>query len=259
MTPRGMPDWQVAGSYPRPDDLDGRGWAWQFLRRNPRYREAHAGLRHDLLDAARRGALPRHAPIGRIARYDPPALDGESLEQYESRMHFLGRTQWSSTPIEDALGADFGVECIVDPSLAQAPDALVFLNEVNVVVYGGGNRHLGDDRAVLAMDAAWDAWAKFDCRVPIEPQLRRIREALMARQWSLAQEGVEVTESKPRRDMLPMYLRLLDADAAGATVSAMASVLYPRQNDVYDRVRSQLKAAKEMRDHGYRLLWLTVG
>jgi hypothetical protein len=36
----GVPDWCDATAYPQPDDLPGRLWRWEFIRRMPDYRDA---------------------------------------------------------------------------------------------------------------------------------------------------------------------------------------------------------------------------
>src|SRR5579863_2611582 len=59
------PDWRDPASYDDTRDLTREGWAWEFLRRNPKYRRAwneHAG----------RGAITIRALTGNVDVIDSP-------------------------------------------------------------------------------------------------------------------------------------------------------------------------------------------
>ena len=60
----------------------------------------------------------------------------------------------------------------------------------------------------------------------------------------------KAAEKQPRWKMFPLYLRALDAEAAGILRTAAAKLLFPEQTDVYPEycgskhVRNALNAAK---------------
>lgn len=90
-------------------------------------------------------------------------------------------------------------------------------------------------------------------RGPVEPQIEFVRWVLnRVRCWL-----VDIDPPRLQRQLFGEYLRLLDARDDGASYQTLAKQLYPRDDGAGERVRKRLKAARALRDSGYRdiLLW----
>ncbi len=74
-------------------------------------------------------------------------------------------------------------------------------------------------------------------------------------------EGL-ISADNPRNHVsnFPLYLRVLDGETSGASVSDMASVIYPHLPNDYPEfkakqtARNHLSAAEKLRDSDYRVL-----
>jgi Proteobacterial transcriptional regulator-like domain len=94
----------------------------------------------------------------------------------------------------------------------------------------------------------------FDMTRPIKPQLERVKMALVT-----ASKDQENRNSEFHRHTRSYrkYLRLLDAEIAGATWSQIAKELYPHLSDAYPnrpgrrQGRSDFKIAKRLRDEDF--------
>lgn len=114
-------------------------------------------------------------------------------------------------------------------------------------VKGGGSRNvrLADHEVAYV----------FDLSKPLEPQIINIRKQVDSTQkrW-LKKTGSTLEPVRARTDKYVIYLRILDADDAGALDKEIGSVLY--QNLSGDQLRDTLRkhrdAARSLRDGGYR-------
>lgn len=112
-----------------------------------------------------------------------------------------------------------------------------------------------------------DIVVRFNPGCPIGPQLDAAKALLESEQLALRRRG-EIAPTEHRKlvsgaDKYRLYLRLLDAEVAGASRARMAEVLFahmPNKHPEYHgnrAVRDSLKAAKKLRDGEYRNLPLT--
>lgn len=135
----GKPDWRNPDDYPDEETSTTR-WAWEFLRRNSRYREAWRrfeaiadGLRGQYEAAAREtygfAECESVAPefIMEIAwvrndeaatSYDPPRLESETAAEWLVRVG-----SGVHGPLDRALGSLWGLERLIDPALPLPPFA----------------------------------------------------------------------------------------------------------------------------------------
>jgi len=102
---------------------------------------------------------------------------------------------------------------------------------------------------------------RFALEHPLAPQLAAAEQLLKTERDRLAeQKQIEPVTTRNRARLYQTYLRVLDAEASGATIQEIAETLFPdRPNDYPDRtgdqaVRDALEAAKKLRDGGYRNL-----
>lgn len=75
-----QPDWRNADDYSYLDELDLKGWAWEFLRRGKKYRQAYAPFR--ARQAQEGDAWRQKQPV---VLYEPKKLAGESDAAWEQR------------------------------------------------------------------------------------------------------------------------------------------------------------------------------
>lgn len=91
---------------------------------------------------------------------------------------------------------------------------------------------------------------EFDIDTPLDPQLERARHMLNAQQQK---RFPELKRGRNQVQKFPLYLRVLDATAVGASVREMAEVFATQVPDLDERtVRNWKMRAIKLRDGGYR-------
>ena len=88
----------------------------------------------------------------------------------------------------------------------------------------------------------------FDLARPLREQLEMAAESFKQHQRVFVRNGWPSASPKNHIRHYPTYLRLLDAEAAGATQREMGQVLFSKLADPTKRAKDALKAAKAMRD-----------
>ena len=193
-----MPNWTLASDYDFVGQLDATGWCWQFMRRNPAYRE-------DFAEASK----PYHI------FYDPPLLEGESLLEYVERtgnedpspadMHFARK--WAQlVPMQD-------------PDVDSPP---AFVLEFP--------RNVGYDEALQYFERPTDIAPivprepflvmVFRSDRPVKPQVAQAERLL-----SNVHDGGYPKSASVQSKVWPTYLRLLDALEAGAEPSQIKDTI----------------------------------
>lgn len=94
----------------------------------------------------------------------------------------------------------------------------------------------------------------FDLGKPLEPQIELARMMLRDSQKTIF--GKVVPVPRPRRTQFPVYVRLLDAKAAGETLGEMARVLFSGHVDSRRSAKRALKSAEDQAASGYQDLLL---
>jgi hypothetical protein len=253
------PDWREAAEYPDPNSTTATQWAWEFLRRNPAYREeftiALAENNNDaILALGRKWGLT----FGAV----DPELRLPSLWVY----------------VEDLSGT--GQQVKITPAVAFANSTV----EVLAPRHPAGDELFPDSSPSLAAPT-WQPEHHnklaivFDLNRPIKAQLKQasdilnsgrtfptIRQIERARGTKLsARERKLVLWSRKRHrrralkgstklrfDKFQTYLRLLDAKTAGATMDQMVTTIIPPRSDKRKTAALWLKSAEKLRDSGYR-------
>src|SRR5471032_1159680 len=221
-------NWRNASEYDFGSDYPARGWAWEFLRRNPEYREDWEKVK---------------ALLGELGREYPSLTSDEWGE--------LTRNANLHRSIID--GAKYWGLDIVFPN----PEQPYHDSTQNWTKVG---------RRVLSLGPAWDMWDNveyealaFDLSLPIDGQIAAAKAHLEDVQKERVEEGrLELAlAGRKRLDIYPNYLRALDAEAEGAKLEEIASALLPHvDNPTPDRPASKtisnwLTAGKKLRDDGY--------
>jgi hypothetical protein len=239
-----VPDWRNPEDYGFTDSLTLDQWAWQFLRRNPKYVEDWREILLTFLEFIRdhgtdeasryfcQGGTTDHrgedfcvctvrlrdrfGKWGTAGYYNPETDD-------PTRLAFLQQLLPRSHPAPAAVYSEEDIEKLgIDPRRVTVP--LDFPEVVHV----------------------------FDLSRPIKPQVESVGRTLQAQQrWWTEDLGGAVKATRRRKSKWPLYLRALDASSAGATYEEMAEVFFPLEDpdsDVYHlrQVDNHLQQARRL-------------
>jgi hypothetical protein len=252
----GLPDWHDAGQYPDHRVVHILVWAWEFLRRWPKYRAFWCDEVLPLLQ--RRAALPQRVEQLLAQQLneqetrefvdDLSDLPPEELKEYAARLSGGPRIVSPPAPELVPLGgarvkslaaqSRFGLWNAFDPRERECAAFVAGPTEVHA---GQINR----DPHKMTIE--------FDTRLPIKLQLKNAEDWLSTRQRRLK---LRSTEPRPRVDLYAGYLRVLDAKEAAAGDRQIAEVLFPRltERSGVQRVKNSYRAGRKLRDGGYRQL-----
>ncbi|MFZ5659568.1 MAG: DNA -binding domain-containing protein [Pseudomonadota bacterium] len=253
--PTWIPDWTDQSKYPSHHLLS--YWAWEFLRRNAGYQNDYKAFSSlpDAIDNNTTGKWKGSLREPLHCFYcNPAAMPGETVEEYLIRN---AHEDWQAIPMADYLCSKWGISPVphdpsndnpfaLGPGFEEYRPPIVDYSDEGLVPTESG------EIAVL-FNLAW----------PIEDQLEAAKEALLERRktWEQLAGFKRRRQARERSSSYKTYLRLLDAELTGASVSDMADVLFPHIRNIYpdfsanDRVKKSLQAARRMRDSGYRALW----
>jgi len=219
-----MNDWAALANYKKKRTR--AGWAWEFMRRNPKYRADFQKLSQKWAAIPKKGFLyvgggPVHA------------------EQF-------GRV----------LGAKWGqAGAIADPKQDSAPK---FMQFGPIIPDGESVDVFFEDVEGNAIPQREEfATLVFDVRRPIGPQLRRAKTYLKVRAADIKEQKIKPIRSS--ETWWPAYLLVLDAKAANASNAEIAAQIPVIKvlKDKYEaskRVSEYYKRAKQLRDNPLGIL-----
>ncbi|MCB1734313.1 MAG: hypothetical protein H6981_12790 [Gammaproteobacteria bacterium] len=243
-----MPNWTDPGDYAYTDDLDGSGWAWEFLRRNHRYcrdwrtfMQTWRALEADYGQAPNRD-FARWKLDPRANLFEPPREADETVTAWTER------TGNDCVAIECAFGARWGLYKFPPDPERTAPelgDALCFREYPEVAkIITPDSSYLGQNSAQIALG--------FDLDRPLKSQLDEARRFLIARQHHLRRDsGLTLRTVATQKASWRLGLRLLDALEADAKAGTIAQTLFDGDRDRYT---DQLHQALALHDDAYRAL-----
>jgi hypothetical protein len=259
--------WKLESNYEYAAELNARGRAWEYLRRNGDYRKdwfKYAEL-ISLLEA-------KHGPrstwghmklltITELLHHDPPRMDGEKFSDWLSKAYAM-RREPVREPHEVAFGRPWRLRRMLDfaqPGTGQEE----FIPPPSRTWFHAGD--VPDDRP-----EKWGTYAyvEIDLRKHISTQLKGVQRALRNFQDAKVTSGqIPAPKGEPGAKApnphpnFVLHLRALDAKEAGASGMEIASVLYPdKPNDLeHDYSGSKavddlLEQAETFRDGAYRTL-----
>lgn len=229
--PEWLPDWRDEKAYTYLNDASPTQWAWEFVRRNPKYQADY--------DAYTK------------AVNEPRALPGESWSDYIKRAKEKGGWQIPPATAADKLSKKYKVEPRpYDPAVKDPPIQFTEATPEQPPWVDFGYDHPGLRHAKEPFHLV------FDLSQPIKPQLRNAEKMM-----EVVQPAMESTEdrqhSKLHTRLFLIYIRLLDADEAGAKLGEITPILLPGVSNIdpdylgNKRLRANLKKARELRDHDY--------
>ena len=239
-----MRQWDDPPAYGFTQELSAGQWAWEFLRRNPIYREEWQAFNATwrVLEAA----------YGKVGQRDITAWKSDprawvpAAECEESDC----RVDGEKVLIECALGARWGFYKFPPDPVDDDP-------------VGGGRLNWRDfsfEPELLAVVSTQDDVApgsvdlRFDLSLPLREQLISAKRQLQIEQRSRVRAGlIKAPSIAAHRERLCILLRLLDALEARAETARIQSVLYPESTEAY---AGDKREAILLRDHRYRAILL---
>lgn len=250
MKPDWLPDWRDPSAYPNVENTDMHQWGWEFLRRNPEYQQdikTIEDLPEQILLKLRKKAVVVGVrglePEGLACLPDCPQL----LENLKHRL---------------AIGEKYGLGRTIEPpnpAIADFPTYIkLILWSLDLPKFSWIEwmREDPDCSGGLKPETINEVVVKFDLNQPLSYQIECVRITLATHQQKL-----ETEFGKRRRELLHFYLRLSDAEASGAHLNELASVLLPHTPANYEcdfgaqkRLRANLKAAHHLINGGYLTL-----
>ena len=237
--PAWLPDWRDPSAYPDARQLWPDLWAWEFVRRNPRYRQLWKSCIRPFVDSS--GHYDSDSAMDTRRRRHPrfardPCM---TIAKRFGLCHALPPE--ASAPTGIILSGNFA---------RSAPERWVPLPSGGVRIELTGKLRHNEACYVLQLDA------------PIDPQLRMIGIFAKAASRQLARKGkITPLQSRAHIPKFPLYLRTLDAVEAHATWNKIAKVFYPNEENsvgnsyrVSKRIENFYEAACRIRDKDYRYL-----
>ena len=220
-------DWRDAKAYPSREQPLTR-WYWEFLRRNPEYRSfwtfEHARFSKEYKKST--GAKPSPEKI--IPGY---TLDNSDMIQ-----------AWGFAPLTNPDGDQVGTKWGIPTSILWNPKS-------NLVDGNGWS----NQPHVLWPIRPGRIVVDIDTDLPLNRQLDAVKAALQAGQDRLGfPDNIQIPKAPPVPKTWPKYLRILDADASGATRGEMTTEFYSRGTE--RMIYKDLNEARDLRDHRIRLI-----
>lgn len=222
------PNWRNADDYKFAEELPFAGWAWEFLRRNPVY----------------------------LSDWEKAKI---SLGKLGEKYPCLSQEEWMSLFRDEQL--HFSIIVIarkwgLEPILPN-PDEPFHPVSQNWIQAG---------RSIIGPSPDWDLWGDprymvlaFDLTRPIYDQIKMAESEFNSKRDARVKDGV-IELIPVKRDLSGLwihYLRVLDAEIGGATISQMAAVLVPNKENEYPEyagnktINNWLTAARKLRDVEY--------
>lgn len=253
-----LPDWKDDANYPSSgEDLSLEEWAWEFLRRNPEFQNDYYNHR-DTISLRKKYGLLIEIPPDKPYSY---ALSCPTNSMFESS--FVGEYAVCIRLDEDgdpdikmghSIGAGLSIGKI---DIGEQPLKHGQTKEFDLA---NGRRIVSYGRKITP-DVPGVAVVKLDLRLPLPPQLMAIETSLTSLQQHLAEKGAfNVRNPRKRLNKFPVYLRVLDAEACGVSISEMTPVLNkdaansPPDKGADKTVRKWLNAAHQLSNIGYRFI-----
>jgi type VI secretion system activator RovC-like protein/transcriptional regulator len=228
--PDGNPEWRAP--YDHIKEWTDDAIAFEFLRRNPDYWGLWEQVSELDAEESNRGSR---------------GLEPSELQERYDRLKTRGEEEfgvWQICDPRQPIGGKGILPWTVAASLsaryAYAVSSSIAHSDYGQYLFGD---HSPSDTITIDLRA----------RGPVEPQVEFVRWILnLVRAWTIGLEAPRL-----QRPLYGEYLRLLDARDDGASFQTIAKELYPREDGAAERVRKRLKAARGLRDGGYRdiLLW----
>jgi hypothetical protein len=233
----GVPDWRDETAYPRPDQISDKLWRWEFIRRMQDYRKAWDIASKAEYEILCRMAEKRQGDKARIRRPDDLYFS-VSLEAFSSPEKYHDLIKYEIQPFPNP-------RIRIPRVFEEGPSIIHFSDE------DGGYFALkpSDKHRVerVSIRAGW-TMIQFDLTEPIDKQLHRASNRLRQIQSDFADEigfAAKLKQKAARRqrkDMWPLYLRVLDARNQDVAYETIGRTLRKLESNVDKMSRADADA-----------------
>lgn len=228
-----MQDWRDANDYAYCQELTLHEWAWEFLRRNPEYRQAYAEIASARGDDGIEPAKAAGNRFGLLSPVDP------SFTAREVRGYLL----WA-----DHAGVWLLWDARFKPSSLTEEE-----RDTGAIVVAAGTGP-PDDGPVpwpgypRSCALLFNLWASIDAQLE---QARRILREFQETAIALSNKTPPEPNIRPQSAKFPTYIRALDGREAGASQKTIGMVLFPESPEPRDNARRALAVAEKLVKGGY--------
>jgi hypothetical protein len=241
------PDWREESAYPDPDKTSSDRWAWEFLRGNTGYRNDYKILIKASKPEWSEQKSNGYGFGGNAC--DPAPLPNENYDDYHIRMKKKGTPSIRSEPLGQYLATKWKIYKLIDPF----ENSVEFSQPDFVRAVGFAEDFCEPEVASFQFlfENENEMFLSFDLRQPTKILLNEAKKILDEYKKDLKNKE---KGRRKRKDVYPTYLRLLDAEDAGATIKEMGEVIFPdlpNQHPDYNRnqrVHDSLAKARQLRD-----------
>jgi len=246
-------DWKTGNRYPDPKKADYKQWAWEFLRRNPKYQKDWQMVE----DAKNKMGI-------QVNILNPERYDNETLEEYFSRLSMDddycrddGGIDWNKVhPHPHVVAYSWGLEEMLNPSISEHK-IIGFVNQATI-----STQWLGIGGTKTINMEPYETPIVFDLRKDMKTLLGMAEKTLKKLQHTYKEQIKDHVDSDlinkrkrpPDNSIWIEWLRILDAKQSGATNSEIKSAIKPSDNLGKLNLKEKFERAKEFRDKDYRLL-----
>jgi hypothetical protein len=216
-------------------------WAWQFLRRNPRYQSRWREFAKLCVEASNDGITHDELVVCAVNR-------GDFSEPWSGRTPLEVRV-----PLGRAWGGEFGLRYMYNPTHWDVYLPAFETRYPTVIPYGLPRSSIDG----LDMDPRLGASRQylplvFDLSLPLEDLLKSAEKTITFWQQTYVRGGGALpVVTKLHKGKWPLYLRALDAKTHGATVSTIARMMFGDSKSGRSAARNHIRAATEFRDRDY--------
>jgi hypothetical protein len=193
--PDWIPDWKNTDDYPKPAELGREHWAWQFLRRNQEYQNGWE----------------------RLSKKSP---------RQESKIS--GGTLFEFSEEWNKFASNWGIRGPAPNPAEATPKGLVFDSSLILTISrfdGSASR-----QQILAPKNK----KEIVIRVPLEKSMSLLTDAfnsiVTSQQNIIGFSHKKNSHLRFRKDKLPGYLQVFDADSIGVDLPTFVSQLFPHSN-----------------------------
>jgi hypothetical protein len=218
--------------------------AWEFLRRNPDYKNDYHSLFLEL-------------PVLR-QKLNEESFSADLIAQVScydrDRCNFIYENILENA---EAICIKYALTNGIFPPDPDSPHTLapIFQTEWGPT-YTEFNPEINEQSGLMAEDEG-DIIIRLNAFYPVKKQLAAIKSILTRKH-----RAVKSYDTKIYWQKLPLYIQLLDAKEGGASDSEIAKLLFPYMENTIEndhmashKVRDAFKAAIHFRDFGYRMLF----
>jgi hypothetical protein len=231
-----MPDWQDASDYKFTSHLDDVGWTWEFMRRNPKYRQDYAAAAKTLKPKSQGFFLSHNAP---------------SVDMWWP----LGAKWWIKGPIRDPAGDVPPLYFRHFPLVPNSKELKSFFRRT-----ADADDWEGADPDDIPKEQLPEfVTLVFQLRKPLGAQIARASQLLKQKQSIIPSAAVKAPPHKGSENWTT-YLRLLDAREAKVPFTQIAATLLAGKfmsktgYDPVKKIQKQWSSAKSLRDNPLALL-----